>query len=43
MKTMKKSIENGLGKETNDVSKVKCYPTYVQDMPVGTGKNILNY
>jgi len=32
-------IRNGLGKETNPSSVIKCYITYVQDLPNGTGKN----
>uniref|UniRef100_A0A2S2PT44 Phosphotransferase n=1 Tax=Schizaphis graminum TaxID=13262 RepID=A0A2S2PT44_SCHGA len=36
MKDMDKSIRNGLGKETNSSSVVKCYVTYVQDLPNGT-------
>lgn len=38
---MDEAIRNGLGKETNANSIVKCYVTYVQDLPNGTGKNIL--
>lgn len=39
MKDMDKAVRNGLGKETNPSSVVKCYITYVQDLPNGTGKN----
>lgn len=38
MEDMDKAIRNGLGKETNPTSIVKCYVTYVQDLPNGTGK-----
>jgi len=37
MKDLDKSIRDGLGKETNASSVVKCYVTYVQDLPNGTG------
>ncbi|KAF0760552.1 hexokinase type 2-like [Aphis craccivora] len=36
MKDLDKSIRDGLGKETNASSVVKCYVTYVQDLPNGT-------
>ncbi|XP_022160235.1 hexokinase type 2-like, partial [Myzus persicae] len=36
MKDMDEAIRNGLGKETNPSSVVKCYITYVQDLPNGT-------
>ncbi|KAL5237765.1 hypothetical protein ACI65C_005175 [Semiaphis heraclei] len=36
MNDMDKAIRNGLGKETNPSSVVKCYITYVQDLPNGT-------
>ncbi|XP_025190959.1 hexokinase type 2-like [Melanaphis sacchari] len=36
MKDMDISIRNGLSKETNPSSVVKCYVTYVQDLPNGT-------
>lgn len=38
MKDMGEAIQNGLGKESNPSSIVKCYVTYVQDLPNGTGK-----
>jgi len=38
MKDMDGAIRNGLGKDTNQSSIVKCYVTYVQDLPNGTGK-----
>lgn len=39
MNDMDGAIKNGLGKETNPSSIVKCYVTYVQDLPNGTGRN----
>lgn len=36
-----KAIKNGLGKDTNLNSVVKCYVSYVQDIPNGTGKKFL--
>lgn len=33
-----KSIRNGLGRETHSSSVVKCYSTYVHDLPNGSGK-----
>jgi hexokinase len=36
MKDMDQAIRNGLGKDTNPSSIVKCYVTYVQDLPNGT-------
>ncbi|VVC35408.1 Hypothetical protein CINCED_3A007830 [Cinara cedri] len=36
MNDMDKAIRNGLGKETNPSSIVKCFVTYVQDLPNGT-------
>lgn len=38
MEDMDKAIRNGLAKKTNPSSIVKCYVTYVQDLPNGTGK-----
>jgi len=38
MKDMDGANRNGLGKDTNPSSIVKCYVTYVQDLPNGTGK-----
>jgi len=38
MERIEKAIRNGLGKETNPSSSVKCYITYVKDLPNGTGK-----
>ena len=31
-------FNKGLGKETNPTAKVKMFPTYVRDVPDGTGK-----
>lgn len=31
-------VEKGLAKKTHDESAVKCYVTYVQDLPNGSGK-----
>lgn len=39
MDAMDSSIKQGLGAETNQLSKVKCYPTYIQDLPEGSGKS----
>lgn len=41
MKDMDNAIRDGLRKETNPTSIVKCYVTYVQDLPNGTGKKIV--
>lgn len=38
MEDMDKAIKSGLGKATNPSSVVKCYVTYVQDLPNGKGK-----
>jgi len=38
MNDMDGAIRQGLGKDTNPSSIVKCYVTYVQDLPNGTGK-----
>lgn len=40
MQDLEISIRDGLRKETNPSSSVKCYVTYVQDMPNGTGRYI---
>lgn len=37
------AIKNGLGKDTNINSVVKCYISYIQDIPNGTGKQFFNY
>lgn len=36
-------LQQGLGKETNEEATVKCFPTYVRDLPNGKGKNKANY
>ena len=38
MEIMLGEFNKGLGKETNPTAKVKMYPTYVRDVPDGTGK-----
>ncbi|KAJ8917109.1 hypothetical protein NQ315_012599, partial [Exocentrus adspersus] len=37
MEVLLDNIERGLKKETHADSVVKCFPTYVQDLPNGTG------
>ncbi len=32
---MRKAIEEGLSKKTHDKATVKCFPTYVQELPSG--------
>ena len=32
---MRSAIERGLGRETHDASTVKCFPTYVRQLPNG--------
>lgn len=39
MEIMLGEFNKGLGKETNPTAKVKMYPTYVRDVPDGTGKS----
>lgn len=38
MDIMLGEFNKGLGKETNPTAKVKMYPTYVRDVPDGSGK-----
>ena len=38
MEIMLGEFNKGLGKETNPTAKVKMFPTYVRDVPDGTGK-----
>jgi len=38
MQDMDKDIRNGLRKKTNPLASIKCYITYIQDLPNGTGK-----
>ena len=33
-----KELNEGLRRETNPIASVKMYPTYVRDVPDGTGK-----
>lgn len=35
---MEEEINKGLGKDTNPDASVKCFPTYVRDLPNGKGK-----
>lgn len=32
-------LKKGLGKDSNEDAVVKCFPTYVQDLPNGQGTN----
>lgn len=38
MDRLLKNINEGLSKENHDSAAVKCYVTYVQDLPSGKGK-----
>lgn len=38
MKRLTNEINRGLSKETHTEAIVRCYTTYVQDLPNGTGK-----
>jgi hypothetical protein len=38
MVRLQEDIQLGLGKDTHEKSIVKCFVTYVQDLPNGTGK-----
>lgn len=38
MDRLLKSINEGLSKESHDTAAVKCFVTYVQDLPNGKGK-----
>lgn len=38
MEILLDNLNRGLKKETNPTSIVKCFPTYVQDLPNGKGK-----
>jgi hexokinase len=38
MNRLLEDIQLGLGKDTHKKSIVKCFVTYVQDLPNGTGK-----
>lgn len=35
---MEEEINKGLGKDTNPDATVKCFPTYVRDLPNGKGE-----
>ena len=34
-------INRGLSKETNNEADIKCFITYIQDLPNGKGKTII--
>jgi hexokinase len=36
-------IVKGLNKETNAEATIKCFPTYVRELPNGEGKIIMMY
>jgi hypothetical protein len=38
MELFEDQVRQGLSKETHDVAEVKCYITYVQDLPTGNGE-----
>ena len=38
MTRFQKEVRRGLKKETHQCSEVKCFVTYVQDLPDGNGK-----
>lgn len=40
MDTLNDQLHKGLAKETHPTATTKCFPTYVQDLPQGTGKRI---
>lgn len=40
---MDKAIKDGLGKNTNINAVVKCFISYVQDIPNGTGSKIIKH
>lgn len=39
MQRLTDEINKGLSRETHDEAIVKCFTTYVQDLPNGTGKS----
>lgn len=41
MKKFTEEMNKGLAKETHEDSTLKCFTTYVQDLPNGTGKYAL--
>lgn len=40
MDTLEREMQKGLTKETHKDAIVKCFTTYVQDLPNGTGMGI---
>lgn len=38
MDTLNDQLHKGLAKDTHATATTKCFPTYVQDLPQGTGK-----
>jgi len=36
--TLLREIENGLRQKTNGEADIKCYPTYVRNLPNGEGE-----
>lgn len=42
MTSLTHEIKRGLSKETHEEAIVRCYTTYVQDLPNGTGNKLLN-
>lgn len=43
MDTLNDQLHKGLAKETHPTATTKCFPTYVQDLPQGTGKKTRRY
>src|SRR5690349_12344910 len=43
MTRLNAALTQGLGKDTNAKSVVKCFPTYVRDLPDGTGEIFFLY
>lgn len=41
MKRFNSAIAVGLAKQTHESATVKCYPTYIQDLPTGKGNSTL--
>lgn len=41
MKRLHKALLDGLGKKTHAKATVKCWPTYIQDLPNGKGEDML--
>ncbi len=39
MKKLRTDLEKGLAAETHDSATVKCYQTYIQEVPSGNGNN----